>query len=154
MWYKWTISSSPYCVFRLKAVEHVLSYSTQYKRGCTCASRRKNTMIAVEVKFGGQALLFSPVTAGNPKHREYDRSKINMTEISREFIGRIKQEAPPIFRNHVIFKILHATPQLYLETKSLSFCVNVTRHQPIIPYRHLLNDVWFFLLSRLHFTDL
>ena len=85
MWYKWTISSSPYCVFRLKAVERVLSYSTQYKRGCTCASRRTNTMIAVEVKFGGQALLFSPVTAGNPKHREYHRSSKTMTAILREF---------------------------------------------------------------------
>ncbi|XP_020604568.1 uncharacterized protein LOC110043463 [Orbicella faveolata] len=126
--------------FHHKAVEHVLPYPTKYERGCIFASNR-DTMIAVEVKFGGQALLFAPVAAGNPKHREYDRSEINMTEISREFIARIKQEAPPMIRNHVIFKMLQASPKLYLETKSPSFCVNVTRHQPIIPYRHLLNDV-------------
>ena len=123
-----------------KAVEHVLPYPTKYERGCIYCCNR-NTMIAVEVKFGGQALLFSPVTAGNPKHREYVRSEINITAISREFIARIKQEAPLTLRNHVISKMLHASPKLYLETKSPSFCVNVTRHQPIVPYRHLLNDV-------------
>ena len=126
--------------FHHKAVEHVLPYPTKYERGCIFASNR-NTMIAVEVKFGGQALLFSPVTAGNPKHREYDRSEINITAISREFIARMKQEAPPMLRNHIIFKMLHASPKLYLETKSRSFCANVTRRQPIILYRHLLNDV-------------
>jgi len=98
-------------------------------------------MIAVEVKFGGQALLFAPVTAGNPKHRKYDHSSTNMTAISREFIARIKQEAPPMLRNHVIFEMLHANHKRYLEKQSPSFCVNVTRHQPIVPYRHLLNDV-------------
>ena len=130
--------------FHHKAVEHVLPYPTQYERGCMFCSNR-DTMIAVEVKFGGQALLFAPVTAGNPKHRKYDRSTTNITAISREFIARIKQEAPPILRNHVIFNLLHANPKPYLSKGSLSFCVNVTRHQPIVPFRHLLNDVSSFL---------
>ena len=102
-------------------------------------------MIAVEVKFGGQALLFAPVAAGNPKHRKYDRSTKNMTAISREFISRIEQEAPPMLRNHVIFDMLRASPASYLNKGSPSFCVNVTRHQPIVPFRHLLNDVSSFL---------
>ena len=126
--------------FHHKAVEHVLPYPTQYERGCIIASNR-DTIIAVEVKFGGQALLFAPVTAGNPKHREYDRSANNFWTIVREFIARIKQEAPPTLRNHVIFDMLQADPRVYLDRKSRSFCANVTRHQPIIPYRHLLNDV-------------
>ena len=124
--------------FHYKAVEHVLPYPTQYERGCMYCCNR-NTMMAVEVKFGGQALLFSPVTAGNPKHREYDRSANNIISIMHEFIARIKQEAPQTLRNHVIFKRLRARPISSL-IESRSFCVNVTRHQPIIPYRHLLND--------------
>ena len=126
--------------FHYKAVEHILPYPTQYERGCIFALD-KNTLIAVEVKFGGQALLFAPVTAGNPKHREYDRSKTNMTEITREFLARIKQEAPPMLRNHVMFEKLHRNPKRYFNAHSPSFCVNVSRHQPIVPYRHLLNDV-------------
>ena len=126
--------------FHHKAVEHVLPYPTQYERGCMYCCHR-DTMIAIEVKFGGQALLFAPVTAGNLKHRKYDRSAKNMTTISREFIARIKQGAPPMVKNHVIFEMLHAGPKTYLDSKSPSFCVNVTRHQPIIPYRHLLSDV-------------
>jgi len=126
--------------FHYEAVAHILPYPTQYERVCMFASNR-DTMIAVEVKFGGQALLFSPVTAGNPKHRKYDRSRTNFTEISREFIARIKQEAPPVLRNHVIFEMLHANPKRYLNSESRSFCVNVTRHQPIIPYRHLLKGI-------------
>ena len=125
--------------FHHEAVEHVLPYPTQYERGCMFCCNR-NTMIAVEVKFGGQALLFSPVTASNPKHREYDRSTINFKATLREFAARIKQEAPLTLRNHAIFNMLHANPDHYLWRKSPSFCVNVTRHQPIIPYRHLLND--------------
>ena len=125
--------------FHYKAVEHVLPYPTQYERGCMFCCNR-DIMIAVEVKFGGQTLLFAPVTAGNPKHRKYDRSTTNMTAISREFIARIKQEAPPILRNHVIFEMLHVTPKQFLNRKSPSFCVNVTRHQPIVPFRHLQND--------------
>ena len=126
--------------FHHKAVEHVLPYPTQHERGCMFAINR-NTMIAVEVKFGGQAFLFSPVTASNPKHREYDRSTNNFWAIVRQFIARIKREAPPTLRNHVIFKMLHASPDQYLLNKSPSFCANVTRHQPIIPYKHLLNDI-------------
>ena len=126
--------------FHHKAVEHVLPYPTQYERGCMYCCNR-NTMIAVETKFGGQALLFAPVTAANPKHRKYDRRAKNLTAISREFIARIKQEAPPILRNHVIFARLHANPSQYLDKSSPSFCVNVTRQQPIVPFRHLLNDI-------------
>ena len=126
--------------FHHKAVEHVLPYPTQYERGCITASNR-NTIIAVEVKFGGQAFLFAPVTAGNPKHREYDRSVHNFWEIVREFIARIKEEAPPTLRSHVIFEMLLADPRRYLIRESRSFCVNVTQHQPIVPYMHLLNDV-------------
>ena len=69
--------------FHRKAVEHVLPYPTQYERGCMSSCNR-NTMIAVDVKFGGQALLFSSVTAGNPKHREYDRSTNNFKTTLRE----------------------------------------------------------------------
>ena len=126
--------------FHQKAVEHVLPYPTQYERGCMFCCNR-NTLIVVEVKFGGQALLFSPVTASNPKHREYDRSTINFKATLREFAARIKREAPLTLRNHPIFKMLHANPDHYLWRKSPSFCANVTRHQPIIPYKHLLNDI-------------
>ena len=125
--------------FHHKAVEHVLPYPTQYERGCIFCCNR-NTMMVVEVKFGGQALLFSPVTAGNPKHREYDRSQDDILQKVREFVARIKQEAPPTLRNHAIFKMLNNHP-IYALKESPSYCVNVTRHQPIIPYRHLLNDV-------------
>ena len=125
--------------FHHKAVEHVLPYPTEYERGCIYCSNR-NTMIAVEVKFGGQAFLFAPVTAGNPKHREYDRSANDLIRIVHEFIERIKQEAPPTLRNHAIFEMLHARPIRTLK-ESPSFCRNASRHQPIIPYRHLLNYI-------------
>ena len=135
--------------FHHKAVEHILPYPMQYERECIFASNR-NTMIAVEVKFGGQALLFAPVTAKNLKHRsKYDPCDKLIMSLMRKFIGRIKQEAPLKLQNHVIFKMLHANTDLYLLKPILdglkryqaarSICVNVTRRQPIIPYRRLLN---------------
>ncbi|XP_078384184.1 uncharacterized protein LOC144666668 [Oculina patagonica] len=133
-----------------KAIEHILPYTTQYERQCIVASNR-NAMIAVEVKFGGQALLFAPVTVNNRKHRrKHQNCKRLIFPITRQFVQKIKQEAPPKLRNHVIFKMLHENPDLYLvrhgptefsKSRSQSFCVNVTRRQPIIPYRRLLNMV-------------
>ena len=73
--------------FHRKAIELVLACPTRYERRCC----NRNTMIAVEDKFGGQALLFSHVTAGNPKHREYDRSDYNLIRIVHEFIASISR---------------------------------------------------------------
>ena len=77
--------------FHHKAVEHILPYPTQYERECIFASNR-DTMIAVEVKFGGQALLFAPVTANNLKHRNgrfYTRDALPVwTSFGKHFVIR------------------------------------------------------------------
>ncbi|XP_078371279.1 uncharacterized protein LOC144654915 [Oculina patagonica] len=136
-----TVFDAIFNAFHYKAVEHILPYPTQYERKCIFSSNR-NTMLAVEIKFGGQALMFAPVTADNPEHRkEYDRSLTNLTEMMREFIEKIKREAPLKLRNDVIFKKLHKSPDRYLQSQSRSFCLRVTRHDPIIPFRHLLKSL-------------
>ena len=94
-------------------------------------------MIAAEVKFSGQTLLFGAVTATNTKHREYFRSKTNLTRIMRKFVEEIRQEAPAKLRSHVLFQQLYSSPESHLTAHSRSYCAKVTRHQPIIPYRHL-----------------
>ena len=125
--------------FHHKAIEHILPYPTQYEdvNIFTC---NRHAMIVVEVKFSGQALLFAGVTANNTQHRGHDRSKINFTEFSREFITSIKQEAPPALRSHVLFKQIYRRPKPYLTRQSRSYCAIVTRHQPITPYRHLIDS--------------
>ncbi|XP_078371278.1 uncharacterized protein LOC144654913 [Oculina patagonica] len=149
-----TFFDANFNAFHYKAVGHILPYPTQYERKCIFSSNR-NTMLAVEIKFGGQALLFAPITADNPKHRkEYDRSLTNLTAMMREFIERIEREAPLKLRNHVIFKMLHKNPDFYLQRQSRSFCLDATRHEPIIPFRHLLNrssSKFFYPLSRAPF---
>jgi len=123
-----------------KAIEHILPYPTQYERGCVFCSNRQ-AMIAVEVKFGGQALLFAPVTGGNPLHRRDDNRRLKMAAREREFVEYIRQEAPVKLRSHAIFEQLKLTKVTkYLSERSRSYCANVTRHQPIIPYKHLLSD--------------
>lgn len=125
-----------------KAIEDILPYPTQHERECAFCSNRK-ALIAVEVKFGGQALMFAPVTGGNRLHRRHDETnRINMTAISQQFVKNAKREAPAKLRSHVIFEILYERAKPYLSLHSKSYCANVTRHQPIIPYKHLLSDVW------------
>ncbi|KAL9965116.1 hypothetical protein ACROYT_G028870 [Oculina patagonica] len=126
--------------FHYKAIEHILPYPTQYEK-INIYSCNRHTMLVVEVKFSGQALLFAAVTARNSKHRGHTTPKTNYTEISREFVTKIKQEAPPKIRNHELFDKLYNSPKPYLTHQSRSYCANVTRNQPIIPYRHLLADV-------------
>jgi len=98
-------------------------------------------MIAVEVKFGGQALLFAPVSGKNPLHRRDDDRRLEMAAREREFVDYIRQEAPAKLRNHAIFQQMKFTTVTeYLSKRSRSYCANITRHQPIIPYKHLLGD--------------
>ena len=123
-----------------KAIGHILPYPTQYERGCAFCSNRQ-ALITIEVKFGGQALLFAPVTGGNPLHRRHENDQINITAISREFVENVKREAPTELRNHVIFEKLYNSSKLYLGVQSRSYCANVTRQQLIIPYKHLLSDL-------------
>ena len=126
--------------FHHKAIVHLLPYPTQYEY-LSWFSSNIHTVTTVEVKFPGQALLFAPVTAGNPTHRPYQRSLKNRTQIWKEYVEQIIQEAPPKLRKHAVFEELrnHAL-KAYLTRHSRTFCLNVTRHKPIIPYRHLLNE--------------
>ena len=124
-----------------KAIEHILPYPTQYERECAFCSHRK-ALIAVEVKFGGQALMFAPVTGGNRLHRRHNETnRMNMGNISREMVENFKWQAPAKLRSHVIFEMLDKGAKHHLSLHSRSYCANVTRHQPIIPYNHLLSDV-------------
>ena len=123
-----------------KAIADILPYPTKHERECAFCSNRK-ALIAVEVKFGGQALLFAPVTGGNRLHRRHETNRMNMTAISRQYVENAKREAPAKLRSHVIFEILYERSKQYLSLRSRSYCANVTRHQPIIPYKHLLSDV-------------
>ena len=64
-----------------------------------------------------------------------------MAARKREFVEYIRQEAPAKLRSHAIFEQLKLTNvTTYLSKRSRSYCANVTRHQPIIPYKHLLSD--------------
>ena len=126
--------------FHHKAITHILPYPTQRERECAFCSNRK-ALMAVEVKFGGQALLFAPVTGTNPLHRRHDETdQMNIESISREFVENLKQEVPTKLRSHEIFEKLNQSAKYHLSRYSRSYCATVTRHQPIIPYKHLLSD--------------
>ena len=125
--------------FHHKAIEHILPYPTQYE-DVNIFTPNRHTMIVVEVKFSGQAFLFAAVSTRNTKHRGHIKFKTNFTKISQEFITNIKQQAPPELRTHALFDKIYRRPKPYLTSQSRSYCANVTRHQPIIPYRHLIDN--------------
>ncbi|XP_078365053.1 uncharacterized protein LOC144649438 [Oculina patagonica] len=129
--------------FHHKAIEHILPYPTQYEHQ-NWLDINIHTVTTVEVKFPGQALLFAPVTAGNPIHRPYQRNQTDSKKIRHEYIEQIIEEAPPELRKHEVFEELRKHElglKRYLTTLSRTFCLNVTRHQPVIPYRHILNTL-------------
>ena len=127
--------------FHHKAIEHLLPYPTQYEHhNWHCINIQ--TVTQMEVKFPGQALLFAPVTAGNPIHRPYNMNGTNISKIWREYVEDIIQAAPQKLRSHVVFEELRKHPlKRYLTQLSHTFCLNVSRHQPIIPYGHMLNEL-------------
>lgn len=120
--------------FHYKAIAHILPYTTQYEKESWWVSAL-HIMSLLELKFRGQALLFTPVTAENPKHREYPRSMKHFDAIWRTFIEEIQHEAPTVYQNHSIFKEYKEKLSGYTLTSS-TYCMEVTRHLPIVPYAH------------------
>ena len=88
-------------VFHYKSVEHLFPYFTQYERKSRW-SWQIFMFSAVELIFWGQALMFVPIIAGNPKHRPYPRSLKNENTRWRDNINTIRQEAPLINRKRTL----------------------------------------------------
>lgn len=90
---------------------------------------------AVELKFRGQALMFVPVTAGNPTHRSYPKSLKDIMTYWRDCIETIREKAPLVYRNRSLFENFRRSPEVYV-IKTKTYCMNVTRHQSITAYAH------------------
>jgi len=117
-----------------KSIQHLFPYRVQYEK-VSWWSIHRYLFSAVELKFRGQALMFVPVTAGNPTHRSYPKSLKNIQIYWRDYIETIKQETPSVYRNRSIFEDFKQNLDNYV-INTLTYCMNVTRHQPIVPYAH------------------
>ena len=117
-----------------KSIQHLFPYRVQYEK-ISWWSLHRYMFTAVELKFRGQALMFVPVTAGNPTHRPYPKSLKNIEIYWRDYIDAIRKEAPLIYRNRSLFEDFKQNLERYI-TNSPTYCMNVRRHQPVVPYAH------------------
>ncbi|XP_068713916.1 uncharacterized protein [Montipora foliosa] len=107
--------------FHYKAIADILPYDTQYDDTSWWLSQVV-VITLVELKFRGQALLYVPATAKNPKHRQYPRhGRISFNEVIRTCIEQAERDAPTV-EEHAV--------------KSSTYCMKVTPHFPIMPYAH------------------
>ena len=121
--------------YHWQALKHLFPYHVQHEKESWWALHRY-IFTAVELKFRGQALMFVPVTAGNPRQRSYPKSNANINKYWREYIETIQQDAPLVYKNFSIFKDFQENLNDYV-INTLTYCMNVIRHKPIIPYAHL-----------------
>lgn len=121
-----------------KSIQHLFPYRVQYEK-ISWWSIHRYMFSAVELKFRGQALMFVAVKAGNPKHRSYPKSLKDIHIYWRGYIEAIKQEAPAVYRNRSIFEDFKLNLDNYVINTS-TYCMNVTRHQPIVPFAHFERD--------------
>ena len=120
--------------FHYKAIEHLFPYRTQYEK-ISWWSLHRYMCTTVELIFRGQALMYVPITAGNPTHRSYPKSVSNMSVYWRSYVDTIRAEAPLVYRNQSLFDVLRQNLSDYI-TNARTYCMKVTRHQPIKPYAH------------------
>lgn len=120
--------------YHWQAVKHLFPYRLQYEKK-SWWSLHRYMFTSVELKFRGQALMFVPVTAGNPTHRPYPKSNENISLYWREYIETIQQEAPLVYKNHSLFEDFKENLNNYV-INTLTYCTAVTRHKPIVPYAH------------------
>lgn len=117
-----------------KSIKHLFPYRVQYEK-ISWWSLHRYMFSAVELKFRGQALMFVPVTAGNPTHRSYPKSLTDIVTYWRDYIDTIREEAPLVYRNRSLFEDFKQNLENYVyNTKT--YCMTVERHQPIVPYAH------------------
>ena len=122
--------------FHYKAVAHILPYDTQFESVGWWLSAF-HAFSAVELKFRGQALMFVPVTASNPEHREYPRNiPEDLNEVWRTYLEKIQRGAPKAYQSHSMFEDFKKKLNNHVLTSS-TYCMQVTRHLPIVPYAHL-----------------
>ena len=120
--------------FHYKAIEHLFPYRTQYEK-ISWWSLHRYMCTAVELIFRGQALMYVPITAGNPTHRSYPKSVSNMSVYWRSYVDTIRAEAPLVYRNQSLFDVLRQNLEDYI-MKTRTYCMTESRHQPIKPYAH------------------
>ena len=63
----------------------------------------------------------------------------NLEEIRRVLLKKIQQDAPKAYQNHSIFEEFKEKLDNYVSNNS-TYCKQVTRHIPIVPYAHLNRD--------------
>lgn len=122
--------------YHYQAVGHILPYPTLDK-GESWYIPNKHIMSAVELTFRGQAMMFAPVDISNIKHRGYPKtaSPDKMAKYWREFIGKIQEKAPLVYRNRSLWNEFKEGLGKHMDSSS-TYCMNATRHLPIIPFAH------------------
>lgn len=124
--------------FHAKAVRHIFPLDTRHERVSWWITD-KYVASVVELKFRGQALLFFPVTVGNPLHRNYPRSLAGTKKSWQAFIAGVEMEIPTQYANNSFIQEYKRDPPQYTRT-SRTYCMNVTRRQPIVPFAHFASD--------------
>ena len=122
--------------YHYRAVGHILPYPTLDK-GESWYIPNKHIMSAVELTFRGQAMMLVPVGISNIKHRVYPRKAIvgMMAKYWREFIEKIQEKAPLVYRNRSLWNEFKEGLGKHMDSSS-TYCMNATRHFPIIPFAH------------------
>ena len=122
--------------YHYQAVGHILPYPTLDKSESWYIPN-KHIMSAVELAFRGQAMMLVPVGISNIKHRVYPRraSVGEMAKYWLEFIEKIQEKAPLVYRNHSLWNKFKEGLGKHMDSSS-TYCMNATRHLPIIPFAH------------------
>ncbi|KAL9979858.1 hypothetical protein ACROYT_G017581 [Oculina patagonica] len=125
--------------FHHKAIEHILPYPTKYDRQTWWASQL-HVMSSIELKFRGQAMIFVPITLdlNNQKHRGYPKGVQNFATQARDMVEEIQNRAPVVYQNRTLFNKLKtlSLQSEYFTLDAATYCMNVTRRLPIVPYLH------------------
>ena len=120
--------------FHYKSIEHLSPYRSQYENK-SWWSQQRYMFSAVELIIRGQALMFVPVSAGNPKHRPYPTSLKNENTNWGDYIDTVREKPPLIYRNRTLVEDFRRNLEGCV-INTTTYCMNVTRHQHIKPYAH------------------
>ena len=90
--------------------------------------------LGVEVKYRGQAVIYSGIEVINPKSRPYPRSWLYLEDALLLFLQKLQESSPMAYQNNSLFFEIKRNPLGHLDSTSATYCMEAKANLSKIPY--------------------
>ena len=100
-------------------------------------------VLAVEIMFPGQAVIYGGLKVSNTRSRDYPRGWEHFGDALQLYTRHLREKVPVAYQRHSLFELIKSPYYeyyvfTYLEDKSKTYCMNAKANAQKIPYAHVV----------------